>query len=371
MKTKIKLALTAAILMSVPTMMPGHVDAAFWGSKSSVAEAPLYPVTPLIVEKGVDLMYPSAAGDFLVYSKYSGVGEYNIARVSKFSPLSGERNIKPVVLDDAIRFGVAVSDGSMGYISNRLGPVSAWMWQGHGEGHVAIANMATFTGGLVPLHLNASRSGSVWCFDATMERNRLNQLLNEFSKVSHQELLGQQWRTYDSDSYRHKLGYAETKTGKTNKFNPPMLFTFDRKSSQLVMINNAFDGALSPDGRRIAFVRETNGNYDIWVQDVDGGEVVQLTNSPFGDFEPAWNADGTKLAFVSNRDSEGEVTNTSIYMMDIATGKIERLTNALRAIDGGPTWLDANTVVFHSNRDEKKPQESTRSGWNIWQVKLK
>jgi len=368
MKKKLQLALSAAVLISSP-VFTGNAFAAAWGKQPVAAEAP-YPVSPLIADTKVDTMYPSVAGDFLVYSTRTGVANYNVARVSKYSLSAGERNITPLVLNEAIRFGVATSDGAIGYVSDRVGPISAWMWQGQGDGHVAIANMATYRGGLAPLHLNASRDGRVWCFDSTFEANRYNQLLNEFSHVADTELLGQQWRVYDHDNYRVKLGYAATKAGNTNKFNPPVLFTFDRKSSQLVMINNAFDGALSPDGRRIAFVRETNGNYDIWVQDVQGGELIQLTNSPYGEFEPAWNADGSKLVFVSNRDSEGDVQKTSIYMMDLKNNRVERLTNAAQATDGGPAWLDKNTVVFHSNRDPKKPQEKTVSGWNIWQLKL-
>jgi len=368
MKKKLQLALSAAVLISSP-VFAGNAFAADWGKQSAAAEA-LYPVSPLIADKKADTTYPSVAGDFLVYSKRAGVAEYNVARVSKYSLASGERNIKSLVLNEAIRFGVATSDGAIGYVSDRVGPISAWMWQGQGDGHVAIANMGTFRGGLAPQHLNASRDGRVWCFDSTFETSRYNQLLNEFGNVSHSELLGQQWRIYDYDNYRHKLGYSATKAGNTNKFSPPVLFTFDRKSSQLVMINNAFDGALSPDGRRVAFVRETKGNYDIWVQDVQGGELIQLTNSEFGEFEPAWNDDGSKLLFVSNRDSKGDVQKTSIYMMDMATNRIERLTNAANATDGGPAWLDKNTVVFHSNRDLKKQQTGTQSGWNIWQLKL-
>ncbi len=366
MKSRLKIALSAAVLISLQPLAAG---AAGWGKPDAVPQA-LHPVSPLVADKRIDMTYPSVAGDFLVYSRYAGGGNYNIARVSKYSPLAGARGIQPVVRDEAIRFGVAVEDGSIGYVSNRLGPISAWMWQGHGDGHVAIANMATFSGGLIPEHLNASRDGSAWCFDSTFEHNRHNQLLNEFPRLSHRELHGQQWRIYDYDSFRHKQGYAKTREGKKNKFNPPVLFIFDRHSSQLVMINNAFDGALSPDGRRIAFVRETDGNYDIWMQDVAGGELIQLTSSPYGDFEPAWNADGSKLLFVSNRDSEGEVRRTSIYMMDLNTNRIERLTNAPKATDGGPAWMDEHTVVFHSNRDPKKPQAATVSGWNLWQLKL-
>ncbi len=370
MKSQLKLALSAAVLISLQPMLVTDTNAASWGKHQAVPDA-LYPVTPLIADKHVDAIYPSVAGDFLVYSKKTGVHEYNIARVSRSSPLSGERNIAPVVLNEAIRFGVAVSDGSMGYVSDRIGPVSAWMWQGHGDGHVAVGNMANFSGGLIPEHLNAARDGSVWCFDSTFEHNRHNQLINEFAKVGGGELLGQQWRMYDYNYYRHKQGYTATKAGNRNKFKPPVLFTFDRKSSQLTMINNAFDGAVSPDGRRIAFVRETQGNYDIWLQDVQGGELIQLTNTPYGEFEPAWNADGSKLLFVSNRDSEGDVLRTSIYLMDMSSNRVERLTNAAKATDGGPAWLDDHTVVFHSNRDMKKPQAKTQPGWNIWQLKLK
>jgi len=368
MKKKLQLAVSAAVLISCP-VFAGNTFAADWGKKPVSAEA-LYPVSPLIADKKVDALYPSVAGDFLVYTKHAGVGEYGVARVSKYSPASSERSIKPIALEEAIRFGVAVSDGSIGYVSDRLGPISAWVWQSQGDGQVAIANMATYRGGLAPFHLNASLDGRVWCFDSTLDKNRYNQLLNDFTRVAHDQLQGQQWRIYDSNNFQHKTGYAATKTGNTNKFNPPVLFTFDRKSSQLVMINNAFDGALSPDGRRIAFVREIDGNYDIWVQDVQGGELTQLTNSQFGEFEPAWSPDGNKLLFVSNRDSKGDVLKTSIYMMDLTNNRVERLTNAPQATDGGPAWLDKNTVVFHSNRDIKNPQTSTQSGWNIWQLKL-
>ena len=143
-----------------------------------------------------------------------------------------------------------------------------------------------------------------------------------------------------------------------------------RKTKQLVMIPNAYDGAVSPDGRRIVFVRETDGNYDLWMQDIDGSELVQLTSSKFGDFEPAWSPDGKRLVFISNRDAKGDVRKTSVYSLELANNSIRRLTNAKRATDGGPAWFDENTVVFHSNRIPGDPQKGTQQGWNIWQVKL-
>jgi len=327
---------------------------------------PLYPIKPLLSEKGADLFYPSAAGDFLVYDRLKNVDQYSVVQVSSRAVQSGGTEIRPEVVGEAVRYGVAVSDGSIGYVSSRIGPISAWMKQAHGDGHVAIANMGVYRGALAPQHLNASANGQVWCFDSTFEKSRYNELLNEFGNVNNWELLGQNWRIYDSNNFHYKMGYNPTKAGARNKFDAPSLFVFERSSSQFTMIPNAFDGALSPDGRRIAFVRELNGNYDLWVQNIDGSGLTQLTTGEFGEFEPAWSPDGSKLAFISNRDSKGEVRETSVYVMDMKSFEIARITNAPHATDGGVAWIDAHTLAFHSNRDPKAPQAKTVSNWALW-----
>ncbi|ATX81653.1 WD40-like Beta Propeller Repeat [Mariprofundus ferrinatatus] len=335
----------------------------------NAASEPLYPVTPYIAEKSVDTVYPSVAGEFLVFGQVKREG-FSIHRTSKSSPSTSQYKLKKLALVDDMRYGVAVKDGSVGYVSNRVGPISAWMWQGRGDGQVAIVSQATYSGGLTPYHLNASPDGRVWCFDSTYQKLRYNQMFAEFIKFGHYELIGQQWRTYDSDSFRKKSAYMATKTGNNNKFDPPVLYTFQRNNSQLVMIPNAFDGAISPDGKKVAFVRETDGNYDIWMQDIDGSDLMQLTSSQYGDFEPTWSPDGRKLAFVSNRDSGGDVLLTSIYVLDISTNRITRLTNSSVATDGGPAWFDDNSILFHSNRSLDR-DNGKGSTWNIWKLDIK
>ena len=340
------------------------------GSHHGGNRAPLYPVSPLVVKKGVDSVYPSVAGDFMVFSTYRD-DKFRVQRVPVNSPTSTSRQVKPMVVHEAIRFGVAVKDGSVGFVSNRSGPISAWMWLGHGESYAAIGQMGAFRGGVAPYHLNATQDGNIWCFDSTLQKLRQNEMLNEFSKHPYEELVGQLWRTYDSDSFMRRAGYRATETGKPNKLSPPVLYVFNRNTVQLNMIPNAYDGTISPDGRNVVFVRETNGNYDLWMQTIDGGELTQLTDSRYGDFEPQFSPDGKKLLFVSNRDAAGAVTNTSIYMMDMRNFEVKRLTNARSASDGGPTWLDAHTVAFHSDRSLRDPQNKTGSGWNIWKVDIK
>ncbi|MDX8406437.1 MAG: hypothetical protein R8K50_09860 [Mariprofundus sp.] len=361
---------TRLLWAGMATMMMVCQSAQAMSFGSSKAVEPLYPVSGLIVDKKVDYVYPSVAGDFMVYSTMT-LNHAGVARVSKHSPLAAVREVKPMVIDEAIRFGVAVQDGSVGYVSNRIGPISAWMWRGHGESHLAIASGTVFRGGVIPYHLNASTDGQVWCFDTPFQKMRQNEMLGEFGKHPDTELIGQQWRTYDYNNFRFKSGYAATEGGNSNKFDPPSLYIYDRNSDDLTMIPNAFDGAISPDGRKVVFVRETNGNYDLWMQEISGGELIQLTDSTYGDFEPAWNADGSRLLFVSNRDEKGDVRDTSVYMMDMSSYAVTRLTNASNATDGGPAWLNQTTVVFHSNRNPEKPQSGHTSDWNIWQVKLK
>lgn len=334
-------------------------------------QARSFPVIPVVVHAKADTVYPSVAGDFLVYSQRQN-GHYTVVRAATLSPDTANRTLRPGFGNEAIRDGVALADGGIGYVSNRMGPIGAWVKMPQGDGHVAIANLGTYSGGVVPDHLSASADGRIWCFDTSLDNTRRARMLTTFPDPSlHWQLLGQSWRLFSSGPSRIKVMYRATQKGTPNKFSPPTLFVFNRDSGRLMMFPNAFDGAVSPDGKQVAFVRENDGNFDIWVQHVDGTGLAQVTTSTYGDFEPAWSPDGAKLAFVSNRDSEGSVRQTSIYVIDLKTSAVRRVTDAGSATDGGPAWLDGKTILFHSDRDPKKPQSGTISGWNIWKAQLK
>ena len=99
----------------------------------------------------------------------------------------------------------------------------------------------------------------------------------------------------------------------------------------------------SPDGGKIAFSSDRDGDVEMYVVDVDGANVRRLTNSDGEDWFPAWSPDGEKIAFSSNRDG-----NFEIYSVDADGANTTRLTNN-DADDGLPVWSpDGRRIAFSS-----------------------
>jgi len=61
----------------------------------------------------------------------------------------------------------------------------------------------------------------------------------------------------------------------------------------------------SPNSDFIAYSSDRNGNFDIWVQPISGGDPIQVTHSPEHDWQPDWSPDGSQIVFRSERDGGG------------------------------------------------------------------
>ncbi len=85
----------------------------------------------------------------------------------------------------------------------------------------------------------------------------------------------------------------------------------DRQGRQLVdagvaaMQISSFD--LSPDGTRLAYVAEEQGNSEVWVMDLARGVRTRLTFSPGRDGSPVWSPSGEEIAFASENGGHMDV----------------------------------------------------------------
>ena len=105
----------------------------------------------------------------------------------------------------------------------------------------------------------------------------------------------------------------------------------------------------SPDGKRLALTStdgSPDGMTDVCVMDIEGIVLKNLTRSPGRDEVGSWSPDGSKIVFFSNRDGNGE-----IYVMGSNGRKQVNLTNH-PARDAAPTWSpDGTKIAFQSNRE--------------------
>ncbi len=102
-----------------------------------------------------------------------------------------------------------------------------------------------------------------------------------------------------------------------------------------------FEPAWSPDGTRIAFVSDRDGNDEIYVMDAGGGAQTRVTDNPASDTQPTWSPDGLAMAFTSDRDG-----NTEIYRMGANGSGPANLTNDPLP-DSDPAWSpDGGRIAF-------------------------
>ncbi|NMB88984.1 MAG: substrate-binding domain-containing protein [Chloroflexi bacterium] len=100
---------------------------------------------------------------------------------------------------------------------------------------------------------------------------------------------------------------------------------------------------------RIVFDSDRDGNREIYRMEPDGSHSVNLTNHPGDDFNPAWSPDGSRIAFVSNRENEPD-GGQFIYVMNADGSQVRQLT---RENDSDwPDWSpDGRQITYTSQGD--------------------
>src|SRR5262252_1950854 len=100
-----------------------------------------------------------------------------------------------------------------------------------------------------------------------------------------------------------------------------------------------FGATWSPDGRYIAYSADRGGKFDIWVQQVSGGNPVQITKRPGNNWQPDWSPDGKYIAYRSE-DGEG-----ALYIAPALGGA--GLERKISSFGYFPRWSpDSSQILF-------------------------
>jgi TolB protein len=99
----------------------------------------------------------------------------------------------------------------------------------------------------------------------------------------------------------------------------------------------------SPDGRRIAFRKMVDTNSEVFVANIDGTGLTNLTNNPTFEGWPAWSPDGRRIAFAGNRNGVYQV-----FVMN-ADGSDARLVANTEGRATAPKWSPDGKSIYFTN----------------------
>jgi TolB protein len=104
--------------------------------------------------------------------------------------------------------------------------------------------------------------------------------------------------------------------------------------------------AWSANGMRIAFVSERDGNPEIYAMYADGSDPIQLTDRPGSDLSPTWSPKGNQLVFVAEEAGVGV-----LYISNVDGSEITRLTTG-PGDNRSPAWSpDAQWIAYSSDKE--------------------
>ncbi len=103
-----------------------------------------------------------------------------------------------------------------------------------------------------------------------------------------------------------------------------------------------FSPAVSPDGRHMAMILSKTGNVDLFVSNIDGSGLRQLTHSKEDESSPCWSPDSSTICFVGRYGGRA-----ALWTIPAGGGQPVRLLTAGVLNTTEPDWSpDGKTIAF-------------------------
>ena len=124
----------------------------------------------------------------------------------------------------------------------------------------------------------------------------------------------------------------------------------------------------SPDGTMFAY-SACCGPSPVFVANVDGTGIREITPDGVDGFGPSWSPDGSMLVYQQRDGATLEIGN--LFVVDVNTGETTQITDLGAAAFGwwflAPSFSpDGATILFHRPRGPGDNDVSTR--WDLWSV---
>jgi Tol biopolymer transport system component len=149
-----------------------------------------------------------------------------------------------------------------------------------------------------------------------------------------------------------KLAYASTRDAARDY----EIFIYDPETGKETRMtnNDYFDGypTFSPEEKMLAFssappVKKGMPKKDIYIMDLATKKVEQLTDTQDDEITLSWSPDGSMIAF-----SRYVTGRAKLFIIDLASGRELQLTDGM-SDDLNPTWTkDGKFIIFSSNRGD-------------------
>jgi Tol biopolymer transport system component len=138
-------------------------------------------------------------------------------------------------------------------------------------------------------------------------------------------------------------------------------------STLLTMEGNNTSPTWSPDGRKICFVSDRNGIYNLYIMDLDSSTTFPITNVLAGCFAPSWSKEGDKIAFsafqkggwdifllkeIKPISPETDSLTQTPYLLSLRADTISTKPDTTQREETEEKKLDFTSYVFKAGQNE-------------------
>lgn len=148
------------------------------------------------------------------------------------------------------------------------------------------------------------------------------------------------------------------------------IFEADPDGSNLRRLTTApgydAEGSYSPDGSRIVFTSQRDGDLEIYVMNADGTDQRRITNAPGYDGGPFFSPDGSTILYRADRRNDGKM-NLQLRIVN-ADGTNDRAITDNDVFNWCPYWSPSGQSFIFTQTDHEAWSKGGRPNYDLFMM---